>query len=600
MPVKAVKAVKSIKSISNGINFVSKIPAVWLLSIILLILVIIYVYLYFTLPKLYESFISEKIKKSAADIELEKEYSALKKKYKKNTTIYNEINKDLKKITHKLHDDQEIKNKSIYENKLLEYDLEKAAVVQNKIKSEGLAIKSYYDNLQKEYIRIGKQAATLRESISIEKEKCSLIDTMLAKTKRDNAAVIQENKSTEVQIEQLKKQFALADKKRDPVAKILQQKIDEREKQKKEADKKLAEVSAKMKLDLDVQEKLKKKITLDEDKLKTLTKEHSTKENTFVKIQIKLKSEEKEKDKRAVELKQTHESLKVHDKINSDLQKDVDKQRKKYEDEIKHTVLNSSKISTLRSTTLLESQQIKKLQAAIAKIKKEELEQDQEKDTTKPCSLPVSYLSLTKDGRDRGTDPKKTLILGDVQFTTVEGKKCAYFDNSKNTYIKIPSTVHNIFSISFWFYIKSSGNYTMVSHTDAKIEDPVLHFDVSLPGKIQIFNAFPKPWALTTNRTNLNLKQWYNITYVLNGNKSKSYINGNFEGDATGLVPMPERKFFILGRAGDNSKAADVCIRHFAVWNRIITEKEIEEYYDETANNFLQSDCKKNEVIKHK
>lgn len=339
---------------------------------LLTIIVLVYVYFYMTLPNLKEHFVSESKKMS----ELKKEYEALKKKYRKNHFEELEVNGELKTLKRKLNVQVKSKDVSIFKSGLMEYDIEKALAAYNKVKLEVDAIKSYYDNLQKEYIRVGKELSVLKEEHSLDKQKCSLVDTKVVKYKRDFETLTKEVQGEESQIRELKKQLALMVSKKDPLADTLTQVLADRQKQKAEIDKKLAETSAKLKADLKSQQELKRKLSIDEEKLTQLKKQQSLDERQLVQTKEKIKKESEDKKRREVELKQIKESINIRDGVNKSLQTDVNKMRDKYNKVVKDGTSITAKINEMRTKTVGESLEIKKLRDAIEKLKKENAERE--------------------------------------------------------------------------------------------------------------------------------------------------------------------------------------------------------------------------------
>jgi len=325
-----------------------------------------------TLPNLHEHFVSEEKKER----ELRKEYEELKKKYRKNRYEERQARSELNSLKHNLRYQVKEKDLAIFKSGLLEYDIEKALAAYNKVKLEVDAIKSYYDNLQKEYIRVGKDLDILKDEHSLDKEKCAVIDTKLIKYKRDHETLLKEVQGEESQVREIKKQLALMTSKKDPLAATLAQVLSDRQKQKAAIDKKLAEAGAKMKIELKTQQELKRKLSIDEDKLTQLKKQRSLDERQLVQTQEKIKKESEDKKRREIELKQIKDSISVRDGMNKSLQVDVNKARQKYNDVIKQETSVVQKINEMRTKTVSESMEIKKLRDAIEKLKKENAERE--------------------------------------------------------------------------------------------------------------------------------------------------------------------------------------------------------------------------------
>ena len=201
---------------------------------------------------------------------------------------------------------------------------------------------------------------------------------------------------------------------------------------------------------------------------------------------------------------------------------------------------------------------------------------------------PISYLPLVENYKDMGLKPQNVQTSGPVQYTTVNGRKCAYFSNRGDTYLRVPNTTTTKFTISFWFLIKSGQYYTMVSRSNDGW-DPRLQVDLQLPGTLLLALGLPNPWTVLRSTTRLEQNNWYNMTLTIDGVNAQLFINGVFEGKAQGSSPMEDRPYWVLGRSGDNGRAADVCLAHFAVWDKVISSQEIEKYYNATKSDSLVS-----------
>ncbi len=558
---------------------------------VLIIIIAVYAYFYMTLPKLHEHFVSERKKEEA----LRREYDALKKKYSKNRHERLEVRGELQTLKSNLHYQVKEKDVAIYKSGLLEYDIEKALAAYNKVKLEVDAVKSYYTNLQKEYIRVGKDLSALKEEHALDKEKCSLVDTKLIKSKRDYEALIKVVQGGEIQLREVKKQLDLMVAKKDPLATTLAKVLVDRQKEKAVIDKKLAEAGVKLKIELKKQQELKRKLSINEDKLTRLKKQQSLGERQLVQTKEKINKEAAEKKRREIELKQIKESISIRDGINRNLQVDVNKAREKYNKVIRDETNVVKRINDIRTKTVGESLEIRKLRESITKLTREAAlaeENRKKKLSKKPCSKPVSYLPLTANVKDIGSSPQDSTALGNIEFKTIQGRKCAYFNNRMGTYVKLPNPVKASFTVSFWFLVKSGGYYTMVSRTDGSLNDPMVQFDVALPGKlVGPYLGLPSRWTGVSSKTRLELNNWYNVTLVVSGQRATSYLNGIKEGQVDGKSPMPDRPFWIIGRSGDAGRAADVAIAHFALWDRTLSEQEVESYYKETLGDTLPQEC---------
>jgi hypothetical protein len=199
---------------------------------------------------------------------------------------------------------------------------------------------------------------------------------------------------------------------------------------------------------------------------------------------------------------------------------------------------------------------------------------------------PVSYLPLVENNKDLGMSPKNIEQSGQVQFTTVNGRKCAYFNNRMDTFLRIPNTTTTKFTVSFFYLVRGGDNYTMVSRSNDGW-DPRLQFDLQLPGNLRIYLGLPNPWTGLQSTTRFEQNKWYHITLTVDETNASMFVNGTFEAKVQGSAPMQDRPYWVLGRSGDNGRAADVCIAHFAVWNKVISASEIEKYFNASKTDSL-------------
>lgn len=209
---------------------------------------------------------------------------------------------------------------------------------------------------------------------------------------------------------------------------------------------------------------------------------------------------------------------------------------------------------------------------------------------------PVSYLPLLNDANDRGLNPQKSVIQGQTTFITQNGSLCAYFNNRMDTYIQLDNTTETSFTVAFWFNLRDGNNYTIVSRTDSS--NPSLQFDTGSGEVMNIYTALPNHWHRNTTKTRFNSNTWYHAAYVVDGMKTKIFINGELENEITGAGLMPNKPLWFIGRSGDSGRAANVCIRQFATWKIPIDKTTIQKFMTESRSDGIVSvkvpklDCK--------
>jgi chromosome segregation ATPase len=300
------------------------------------------------------------------------QYKELKKIYNKNKLEVQELNQDLESLKQSLQKNEKRGNMDIYNNSLLEYDIEKANAGLNLLKMEIEAIRSYYTTLQKEYERVGNELLILREQHALDKEKCAILDTNLINLSKDHETVIKERHATIIQIQELKKQIDLMFSKKDPLAETLMQVLKERQNSVKTLDKKLAETSEKMKQELAKAEELSNKLSKDKDFIEKMKYRNDVAELQLVQIEAKIKAESNRKKNSVLLLDHIKQSISTNEKVNKDLQKDVDVFHSKYNKAVKATSILSSKINKKREENFKDTAEIKKLQEELARLKESE------------------------------------------------------------------------------------------------------------------------------------------------------------------------------------------------------------------------------------
>jgi chromosome segregation ATPase len=338
--------------------------------IIVLIMTIIYAYMYFTLPHLKEHFENIPVDKND-----QKTCDKLKQEYKKNQAEERQISTELENKRNELKKEQDAKDQTLNETSLFEYDLEKKTAIYAKFQSELDALKSYHKNLEKDYIKSGKDLALMRESHSIERAKCTSMETEYTKLKRDYEASLKEKLASEIIEEQLKKQLSLIDTKNDPMAKVIQTTLDERQEQKKVIDMKLAEEATKLKLEYDTMSNLKIKLSKDEDAFTKLKKQRDVIERQMVQLDTKINRDSKQKSVYENELKQMKKTIEVRDVLNKDLQNDINKLRLNYDNDNKIHIKNSSELSRLKAENIATNTMITDMKNKINKFKIEQANQ---------------------------------------------------------------------------------------------------------------------------------------------------------------------------------------------------------------------------------
>jgi hypothetical protein len=191
-----------------------------------------------------------------------------------------------------------------------------------------------------------------------------------------------------------------------------------------------------------------------------------------------------------------------------------------------------------------------------------------------------TWLPLLTNSFDIGQTKQTTTQNGSVTFPTTAGRQSANFNNSTNTYISLPFTGSNTFTICYWFYATDNGYYNpwalSSSSTGAgsfgcnpDLNNGLQHFYLNFAGGIVNPGNFTYPTATLT---------WYHLALTVNKTTGvcTSYYNGIFNNSVTGSGILNHTQFLILGKAGDNGRAFNGNLRHFMVYNSILTQAQIQ------------------------
>jgi hypothetical protein len=198
----------------------------------------------------------------------------------------------------------------------------------------------------------------------------------------------------------------------------------------------------------------------------------------------------------------------------------------------------------------------------------------------------VDYLPLATNATNLGTTPQTVTTVGNVTYTTVDGKTAAYFDNSFGMYLWIPYTYLEKFTMCFWLrpFPVPPTSWTAVSITNTALSSPVLQIDLGTNNvTLTASAAIPTQWSTTSGGSASNAWTHYtvtvnSITYVM-----ELYVNGANRTSVTGSGAMPSRDRLVLGRSGDGGLAYQGYIRQFALFNTILTPYEVRDIFNATV-----------------
>jgi hypothetical protein len=336
------------------------------LALLLIPLIVIYAYMYFTLPNLKEHFEME----HTDEVALQKEMENLKKMYVKNLHEERLLKKELDGLKKQVTIQTKQKDDGIHKQKLLEFDIEKSLANYNKVKIEVDTMKSYYKSLQKGHLRTNADLNALKEAAAMDRQKLAAMETNRISLQQDLRTISKEKNATTIQIKQLKIQYDLMTTRRDPAAESMKLQLADTQKIASEQNSRFAEVSARLRFEDAMISDLKRKMAEDTETLLKLKMQYDLDERQLVQTEMKFTNQEKEKKRLLEELKQIKDTIAIKDCANRSMQKEINTMRAKYNHAQIHNSEVRSKLNKLRTQTIDESLQIKKLQDTVDSLKK--------------------------------------------------------------------------------------------------------------------------------------------------------------------------------------------------------------------------------------
>ena len=199
---------------------------------------------------------------------------------------------------------------------------------------------------------------------------------------------------------------------------------------------------------------------------------------------------------------------------------------------------------------------------------------------------PDNYLKLYKDSKDTGKSPQIVTTNGNVSYTTIEGRQCAYFDNNKNNYLSFEYRNPPQITISHWVYVIDKGEYSTMSLTKTPLpfvwSSPVV-VPVIEENNVILLVALPSKWHVDVRFGFNCIGKWTHICFVIDqiNHKVQLYINGNLVKEGTGGTGIiPPSNLIVIGKAGDDYRAFNGYISEFGVFNTVLNAGQIKDIYN--------------------
>jgi hypothetical protein len=201
---------------------------------------------------------------------------------------------------------------------------------------------------------------------------------------------------------------------------------------------------------------------------------------------------------------------------------------------------------------------------------------------TKLISTAATWLPLASNTNDIGQTTQTRLTSG-VTFTTYRGEQCAYFDgNTSSTYISLPFTGGNLFTISYWCSVFDTSNYAPWSINELNGVSSTGNFGIDVNINNNVYSVQFNYTTGSTTAPSFTLPtavgNWNFLTLTLNKttNATQFYCNGILQGSTftpSGRINSPN--FLILGKSA-TGRGFKGHLRHFMVFNSILTQSEIQ------------------------
>ncbi len=235
-----------------------------------------------------------------------------------------------------------------------------------------------------------------------------------------------------------------------------------------------------------------------------------------------------------------------------------------------------------------------------------------------PTNGLVAYYPLDGNGNDLSSYNNNLVQYGNVSSTNNaigNSNSACHFPNG-NDYFLTPSSSWSLInnfpqgSVSFWVKIDSQyvsghyfgiGNSFLVKQKHGVGEDMFFGMqDGTSKVRMQITGIFPSPQgADVVGSTSLLPNQWYHVVGVWDGIYHTLYVNGEVDAqilNSNGISDRPLPDYFSIGSTlyGGNGSTTYPSgtygsLDDIGIWNRALTVCEIQQLYDNSILNSIQS-----------
>jgi hypothetical protein len=157
-----------------------------------------------------------------------------------------------------------------------------------------------------------------------------------------------------------------------------------------------------------------------------------------------------------------------------------------------------------------------------------------------PVGGPRAWYPFEGNALDTSGNGNDSTISGNLLFVTGKlGAQAAQFDGSTNTYITIPLSVSNSFTIAFWVKTTATGGtgqwYNGKGLVDGKVSSVTDDFGVTLVGNYAAFGVGNPDTTITTTSA-INDGVWHHVAATRDSvsGQMSLYLDGNLQASGPG------------------------------------------------------------------
>lgn len=215
-----------------------------------------------------------------------------------------------------------------------------------------------------------------------------------------------------------------------------------------------------------------------------------------------------------------------------------------------------------------------------------------------PSNGLVGWWPFNGNAKDESGNGNNGVVNGTTLATDRFGNvNTAYSFNGVNNYISLNTQLPNVFSVSLWVNVDAYKTYTLAgpnyigSKLLSTIDNSIAFsgFEIGLDGlKTNYGKHSASFWCQSgcgyaLAHKLMSIDNWYFLVATYDGSKLRYYVNGTLNIAITSSF-VQNNKTIVLGARGFNLTGPvfflDGKLDDFGIWNRSLTEMEVEELYN--------------------